>query len=319
MVSVHNVFVRRPFAAWSWLRVGLTALALIGLTGVLGVGGALGYLRWNENALVFQTALSHSRPDAHLPRYARRLTIAGTRGSNLAGLLFLADPLHDSGYWVLHLHGNADSAFSAVQVRHCEQLRALGLNVLSFDYRGFGHSPGVASEEHIYQDAESAYQALLGRGVSPGRIILWGHSLGTAPAVELATRHQAAALVLFGAFTSIPDAAAATYPYLPVRWVADIHMDSLQRIRKVHVPVIIAHSVHDAVIPFQEGMRLYDAANPPKQFLALTAPSSDRLGGHVDALYDHLERLAPQLATLAHVGIGTETGSNPSPGAAQAR
>jgi len=281
-------------------------VALIAAAYVLGVGATLGWLRWHENALVFETAVSHLRTDAHLPGYAQRLTIAGPRGEGLAALVFPADPLHDSGYWVLHMHGNAESAFSVMQVHHCEQLRALGLNVLSFDYRGFGLSPGVASEEHIYEDAESAYQALRRRGVPPTHIILWGHSLGSAPAVELATREPAAALVVFGAFTSIPDVAAATYPYLPVRWVADIHMDSLQRIRNVHMPVIIVHSVHDTLVPFQEGARLYAAANPPKRFLALEVPSTDRYGGHVDALYDHLELLAPQLATLAHVRLGTE-------------
>jgi len=289
----------------SWLRVGLAALAWIGLAGLLGAGATLGWLRWNEDALVFETAVSRSRPDAPLPAYAQRLTIAGPAGSPLAALQFLADPLRDSGDWVLHLHGNADSAFSAVQVRHCEQLRALGLNVLSFDYRGFGHSSGIASEQHLYEDAAAAYQTLIRRGIPPNRIIIWGHSLGTAPAVELATRQRAAALVLFGAFTSIPDVAAATYPYLPVRWVAGIHMDSLQRIGSVHLPVLIAHSVHDTLIPYREGVRLYAAANPPKWFLALSGPSSDGFGGHVDALYDHLDLLAAQLAALAHVQLAS--------------
>lgn len=262
---------------------------------------------------MFRTDLSHARADAPLPPYAQRLTIAGPAGSTLAALLFTADPLHDSGYWVLHLHGNAESAFSAVQVLHCKQLRALGLSVLSFDYRGFGHSPGVASEQHIYEDAESAYEALVRRGISPARIIIWGHSLGSAPAVELATQRPAALLVLFGAFTSIPDAAAATYPYLPVRWVAGIHMDSLQRIPNVHIPVIVAHSVDDTLIPFQEGQRLYAAAHPPKRFLALRGPSTDRFGGHVDALYDHLELLAPQLTALARGPIGGATHASSSP------
>jgi hypothetical protein len=271
---------------------------LIGLTCVLGISATLGWLRWHEDALVFETALSHSRPDARLPVYAHRLMLSGQDGSTLAALVFTADPLHDSGYWVLHMHGNAESAFSAVQVRHGEQLRACGLNVLSFDYRGFGHSAGVASEQHIYEDAESAYQALIRRGISPAHIILWGHSLGSAPAVELATHRPAAALVLFGAFTSIPDVAAATYPYIPVRWVAGIHMDSLKRIPDVHIPVIIAHSVHDTVVPYREGLRLYSAANQPKRFIALSNPSTDGFGGHVDGLYDHLELLTPQLAAL---------------------
>jgi fermentation-respiration switch protein FrsA (DUF1100 family) len=289
--------------AASGIRLGLAALVLIGLAGLLAMGVVLAWLRWHEDALVFETALSRSRADAPLPVGAQRLTIVGPGGSSLAALLLTADPQHDSGDWVLHLHGNADSAFSAVQVRHCQQLRALGLNVLAVDYRGFGHSTGVASEQHIYEDADAAYQALIRRGIAPARIILWGHSLGSAPAVELATRHPAAALVLFGAFTSIPDVAAATYPYLPVRWVAGIHMDSLQRIRDVHIPVIIAHSEQDTVVPFQEGMQLYRAANAPKQFIALAGPVTDGLGGHVDGLYDQLELLAPVLQSLAHVRL----------------
>ena len=305
--------MNRPTPAWSWRRVCLAVLALSVVTGVLGVGATLGWLRWHEDDLVFETALSRARADAPLPPYAQRLTIAGSDGSALAALLFTADPVHDSGYWVLHLHGNAESAFSAVQVWHCKQLRALGLSVLAFDYRGFGHSSGVASEQHIYEDAESAYEALVRRGISPTHIIIWGHSLGSAPAVELATQRPAAMLVLFGAFTSIPDAAAATYPHLPVRWVAGIHMDSLQRIRNVHMPVIVAHSVHDTLIPFEEGRRLYAAANPPKQFLALAGPSTDKFGGHVDALYDHLELLAPQLTALARGPIGGATNASSSP------
>lgn len=265
------------------------------------MAATLGWLRLNEDQLVFETAASRTQIDGQLPAYAQRLVIPAADGTQLAALLLRAAPSRDSGFWVLHLHGNADSAFSTVQLRHCEQLRALGLSVLSFDYRGFGESPGIASERHLYEDAASAYQALIQRGIPPGRIILWGHSLGPAPAVELATWQPAAVLVLFGAFTSIPDVAAARYPYLPVRWVAGIHMDSLRRIRQVHIPVIVVHSVRDAVIPFAEGRRLYAEANAPKRFLALMLPATDRFGGHLDALYEHLDLLSPQLSVLAGV------------------
>jgi len=304
--------VRNPGPASSWSRVCLKALTLICLTYAVGVAAILGWLRWHEDALVFETTLSQSRPDARLPGYAHRLTIGGQGGSSLAALVFPADPLHDSGYWVLHMHGNADSAFSAVQVRHCEQLRARGLSVLSFDYRGFGHSAGVASEQHMYEDADSAYQSLIRRGIAPAHIIIWGHSLGSAPAVELATRRPAVALVIFGAFTSIPDAAAATYPYIPVRWAAGIYMDSLKRMPNVHIPVIVVHSVHDTLIPYQEGLRLYAAANQPKRFVSLDNPSSDGFGGHVDGLYDHLNLLAPELAAVAHVRTDTVIGASAS-------
>ena len=283
-------------------RLWLNTLAGVLLSGMLALGATLGWLKWHESDLVFETARSHTRRDGVLPAYAERIRIP-EHGGTLAAVELRAAPGHDSGFWVLHLHGNADTAFSIAQLRHCEQLHAWGLNVLAFDYRGFGHTAGVASEAHLYQDADAAYAYLVGEGIPARRIILWGHSLGTAPAVLLASRHPAAALVLFGAFTSISDAAAATYPYLPVRWLVSIRMDSLQQIGRVHLPVIIAHSVSDAIIPFAEGRRLYAAANPPKYFVALPATDDDGMGGHVDALYDQLGRLMPQLAafTGAHL------------------
>ena len=126
-----------------WLR----GLILVVAAGLLALGGTLGWLKWHENELVFATAVSHTRTGGQLPSDAERLVLNGPAGSQLAAAIMRADPLHDSGYWVLHLHGNADSAFSSEQLRHCQSLRALGLNVLSFDYRGFGLSEGEPDAE----------------------------------------------------------------------------------------------------------------------------------------------------------------------------
>jgi uncharacterized protein len=169
---------------------------------------------------------------------------------------------------------------------------------MDIDYRGFGMTPGVASESGMYEDAEAAYKGLLLRGVPPIRIILLGHSLGSGPAVLLATRHEVAALVLFGAFTSIPDAAADQYPLLPVRYVASVQFDSLARIHEVHVPVIIAHARADTIIPYSHALRLFAAANDPKRLITFDSTSDDGFGGHVDTLFEHLDVLQAQLADL---------------------
>ncbi|HWW21752.1 MAG TPA: alpha/beta hydrolase, partial [Steroidobacteraceae bacterium] len=245
----------------------------------------------------------HSKPDAPLPAYATPLSIADPDGEQLAALILAADVAHDSGLWVLHLHGNADSAFSAGQLRHAGQLHALGLNVMVFDYRGFGHSAGTASESHIEEDAEAAYQNLIRRGVDPSRIILWGHSLGSGPAVWLASRYPAAALVLFGAYASIPEVAQDTYPWLPVRWLVGIHFDSLDRIGSVRAPVLIAHSRQDALVAFHHAQELFAAAHEPRQLLELPGPYTDGLGGHVDSLYDHLDLIVPWLQKLTGASL----------------
>jgi pimeloyl-ACP methyl ester carboxylesterase len=276
----------------------LRALACLALGAVLMLGGILGWLKLHEDELIFVTQLSHPHRLPPLPGNARRIQIPAPSNTALAAVEVLAPPQADLGYWILHLHGNADTAFSPVQVEHVERLAALGFNVLGPDYRGYGLTPGQVSEQHMYEDAEAAYRQLRDRGVPDNRIILWGHSLGSGPAVYLASRHAAAALVLFGAFTSIPDMAAQAYPWLPVRWLVGIQFDSVDRLLAVHVPVLIAHSVADKTIPFSHAGRNFAAAHEPKRLLALDYPSDDGFGGHVNALYDHLERLKPLLAAL---------------------
>jgi fermentation-respiration switch protein FrsA (DUF1100 family) len=265
---------------------------------MLIVALAAGWLKLHEDDLVFASARSKLSLVEELPTRAERVAIAVDGEASIAGVLFPAEESRDTGYWILLLHGNAASAFSADQLHHGEVLGAAGFSVLGIDYRGFGLSPGVPSETAMYADAEAAFDALLRRGIAPERIILLGHSLGSGPAVLLATRHRAAALVLFGAFTSIPDAAAERYPWLPVRYVASVQFDSLTRMRSVHIPVVVTHSRADTTIPYAHALKLYAAAAEPKQLLIFDVPSNDGFGGHVDTLFDNVPSLEAALSAV---------------------
>ena len=275
-------------------RIALIAGGLVVLLMVI----TMGWLKAHEDELVFAAARGRQHMLTALPADAQRVTVPEPNGVALAALMYRTDGNANDAWWVLHLHGNADSAFSPWQVRHCEALRGAGFNVLEIDYRGFGPTPGKPSETAMYEDSEAAYQELLRRGIPANRIILLGHSLGSGPAVWLATRHAAAALVLFGAFTSIPDAAAYRYPYLPVRMAVGVQFNSLARIGDVHMPVVIAHSRDDKLIPYSHALTLLAAANEPKHLITFDADSNDGFGGHVDALYDHVDILKAALATL---------------------
>jgi uncharacterized protein len=264
----------------------------------LCLGAPLVYLKMNETRMVFEAARSQrwSGLPAPPPAGMRALTIG-----ELHGYTALPAAGHALGYWILHLHGNADSVFSPTQLRNMQRLTEQGFAVLAVDYRGFGPSPGQPTEQGMYEDAAAAWQWLIAQGVTPAHIIIWGHSLGSAPAVRLATQQRAAALVLFGAFTSIPDVAAQRYPWLPVRWLVGVRMDSLRRIAHVRSPVVIAHCLTDQVVPYSHAGRLFAAAPEPKRLLSLTAPSDDGFGGHVTSLYEQLDRLMPLLHELAGV------------------
>jgi uncharacterized protein len=259
---------------------------------------ALVWLKIHEDDLVFAAERGRQHLLTEFPPGAQRTLIHGRDGADLASLAFRADPAADNGFWVLQLHGNADSAFSPWQVKHCEALRRSGFNVLDIDYRGFGLTPGHPSEVAMYEDAEAGYQELLRRGVAAEHIILLGHSLGSGPAVQLATRHKAAALVLFGAFTSIPNVAAEQYPYLPVRLAAAVQFNSLARIGEVHMPIVIAHSREDRLIPYSHALKLFAAANQPKRLITFDS-SDDGFGGHVDSLFEHVDILQSALAEVA--------------------
>jgi uncharacterized protein len=282
-------------------RVARRVLLAIVVLAVLSLAGILGWLKAHESQLVFATAISRARANGAIPAGGEALSLPTNGGATLAAVRFRADPSADSGYWVLHLHGNADSAFSPVQLAHCQRLTQLGVSALCFDYRGYGRSAGEASEAAMLEDADSAYQWLRRDGVPDDHILLWGHSLGSGPAVYLASTHPAAALVLFGAFTSIPDAAADTYPWLPVRWLVGVRFESLARIPQVHMPVVIAHTRSDALIRFHHAQDLFAAAHEPKRLLVLTDRTRDGFGGHVEALYDQLDQLQPILRALLPV------------------
>jgi len=277
------------------LLIGAGGAALLA---VLIVTVAMIWLKAHEEELVFAAARGRQHLLTKFPADAQQVAVPVRNSADLAGLVFRADSGADTGFWVLHLHGNADSAFSAWQLRHCEALRGFGFNVLDVDYHGFGLTPGRPSEAGMYEDAEAAYQSLLQRGVPENHVILLGHSLGSGPAVLLATRHKAAALVLFGAFTSIPDAAAARYPYLPVRLAVGVEFNSLARMSAVHIPVIIAHSRRDTLIPYAHALKLFAASNEPKHLITFDTGADDGFGGHVDTLFEHVDVLRSALAEV---------------------
>ena len=194
-----------------------------------------------------------------------------------------ADGARVHGWWVpapgasravLFLHGNAGNVSDRLET--VEILHRLGLAVLIIDYRGYGLSGGSPSEEGTYADALAAWRHLVGaRGFAARAIVVFGRSLGGGVATWLAEREPPGALILESTFTSVPDVAARIYPYLPVRLLARTRYPSLERIRRIRCPLLVAHSPADEVIPYEHGRRLLDAANEPKSFLEMRGTHGD--------------------------------------------
>jgi fermentation-respiration switch protein FrsA (DUF1100 family) len=157
-------------------------------------------------------------------------------------------------------------------------LNGLGLNCFIFDYRGYGASQGRPSENGTYLDARAAFRWLIKKkGIAPERIVVFGWSLGGSIGAYLAGKVKVAGLVIDSTFTSYTDIGRKFYPYMPVRWFARFKYPTIDYVRKVKCPVLVIHSRNDEVVPFEFGLKLYEAAGEPKEFIEL-------FGGHNDAL-----------------------------------
>lgn len=139
-----------------------------------------------------------------------------------------------------------------------------GYGVLMVGYRGFGN-PGSPSEQGLYMDGRAALDALNKKGVPDPAIVLYGESLGTGVATQMATERHAAALILESPYTSVPDVGADRYPMVPVHLLLRDKYDSLSKIKNVHMPLLVLHGELDQVVPTKFGRQLFEAANEPKQ------------------------------------------------------
>ena len=174
---------------------------------------------------------------------------------------------------VLVFNGNAGNR--AFRVTLATALVRRGFQVLLFDYRGFGENPGSATERGLAQDARAARAFLAGRrDVDATRMIYFGESLGTAVAVELATEHPPAVLILRSPFTSMADVGQYHYPWLPVRALIRDRYDTLERMYRVKSPLLVIAGERDRIVPFDQSRRVYDASGEvcPSRFSRYRAP-----------------------------------------------
>ena len=197
-------------------------------------------------------------------------------------------PAENARGTVLFSHGNAGNI--GHRLDSVRLFNGLGLNVLIYDYRGFGNSEGKTTEAGTYLDGQAAWAWLTWeKQVDPGQIILFGRSLGAAIAADLAIRNPSAAVILESAFTSVPDMAAKLYPWLPVRTLSRFQYNNLDKVGHITAPLLIVHSPDDDIIPYEQGEQLFEQAHEPKQFLELQ-------GGHNDGFYLSRDHYAESLA-----------------------
>jgi uncharacterized protein len=257
---------RRPDRAPAYATM-LMWTAIIFVCAYVGVAGVL-YV--TQRSLMYFPETVHTTPvQAGLPE-AEEVPLVAADGVHITAWHVAPK---DQKPVILYFHGNGGAL--RYRVARFKKLIGDGIGLVALEYRGYGGNPGSPSERGLIADAEAAY-AFAAAHYPTQELVVWGESLGTGVAVALAAEKPVGRIILEAPFTSAAAVAALRYWYVPVRLLMKDQFRSDTRIAKVTAPLLILHGVHDHVVPYAMGERLFELANKPKHIVRFLD------GGHED-------------------------------------
>lgn len=218
---------------------------------------AAAYMTLAQRSFVYRTAPAWLEPKDHGLNQAEAISQTMKDGVTLRG--WGIKPTRDVAPVYLYFHGNANGLDE--RATRFGYLASSGAGVVAFSYRGYGGSGGSPTEALLHSDAREIYNALL-KTYPENRIVLFGESLGTGIALELATHVKPAGIILDSPYLSVVERAHAAYPWLPVSLLLQDQFRSDLFIRNVNVPILILHGTKDDLIPLSDSERLAALAKP---------------------------------------------------------
>ena len=186
-------------------------------------------------------------------------------------------PATTGPFTIVFFHGNADSLYTASH--NADPFISAGYGFLVSEYRGYSGLPGTPTENGLYADGRASLRYLIAQGVRENRIIVFGHSLGTGVAIEMANEFHVAGVMLAAPYLSMPKLARVHFPFFPSFLVLD-RFENEQKVKNMHAPLLIVNGFDDNIIPPEQGRKLFSLANEPREFHSLP----DR--GHNDLFND---------------------------------
>ena len=275
---------RRAGPDWSGLR------RVLGIVLIVYVAVLL-LLKIFENSLIFPAPRYPSGNWEPAELYYEDVYFESADGTRLHGW-YLEHPQPQAH--VLFCHGNGEHiAYRAEFLRRLRQRYAV--TIFAFDYRGYGRSEGRPDEHGVMADGCTAHQWLATRaGIATDQVVLYGSSLGGAVVIDSATRQGARGLILESTFTSMPDVAAPLLWWAPVRWFMHSQMNSEEKIRQYHGPILQSHGTADSLVPFELGQRLHAAA-PTENKRFISMPGHDHNDPASPAFWDALAEFLTSL------------------------
>ena len=245
---------------------------------------------FQRDFMYFRDATRTSPADVGLADVSERV-LTTIDGENIIGWYGKSKPGQPT---ILYFHGNG----GALEVRRERIAKYLnrGRGMFMMAYRGYSGSTGSPSETANVADAKLAYDALIADGIRPEDIILYGESLGTSVAIQVALEKKVRGLILDSPFTSMAERAQQIYWWLPVGLLLKDRYDSHAYIKDVHVPLFILHGEADQIVPVSMGRELFGLANEPKEIVTLPgAGHNDHyLFGSFEAINAWIDRLLPR-------------------------
>jgi uncharacterized protein len=247
----------RPPSA-SYVRSVLTWIVIIALC---LYGGLAGLLYLTQRSLMYFPEKIHTTPvQAGLPQ-AEEVPLTASDGVHITA--WYVPPQGDKPV-IVFFHGNGGALRDAAP--RFVKLVGAGIGLVAVEYRGYGGNGGSPSERGLIADGEAAY-AFAAAHYPVKQIALWGQSLGSGVAVAVAAERPVGRVILEAPFTSAAAVASIHYWYMPVRLLMKDQFRSDALIGKVTAPLLILHGMHDQIIPYAMGERMFELANQPKHIV----------------------------------------------------
>ncbi|MDX2289003.1 MAG: alpha/beta hydrolase [Hyphomicrobiaceae bacterium] len=239
-----------------------------------------------ERALMYAPDPTHTSPAAAgLPRFEERV-LATPDGQRIVTWRAKAGPARPT---LIYVHGNAGTLADRSDRLAAYHARGVGIAIMA--YRGYSGSTGKPSEANNVADARQLYDALIADGVAAEDIIVYGESIGTGIAVQLAASRKVAGLVLDAPYTSIVDVAELYYPYLPARALMRDRYETLRHLKKMRAPMLVIHGERDLVIPVEMGRKVAAAGGAEIVTFPEAGHSDHGKHGSFEAVMRWIERL----------------------------
>lgn len=246
-------------------------------------------MRWFEYAVTFHPERYNPAQIWKAPRGGEDVWFATEGNLRLHGW-FINSQVKPALATVIYFHGNGGNLSYVGWLG--ESLAQRGFDVLLFDYRGYGRSEGsMGDERDLYADADAAYDYVVNeRSVPPAQVVLYGQSLGTTAAVDVASRKETSAIILESGLSSASSMAEKMLPWLPrlLHGLGRNRFESARKLAEVHCPSLITHGDPDPTIPTEQGRELFAAANEPKKLMVIPGAGHCVFGFGGDSYFDQI-------------------------------